>query len=197
MQNKPQVDTSHAKGEIQVPPVIAQAPTPQFYENPASWISLLALWVSYLNFRRTGRIAQATIFDKRFGDDLRSLSRKLERELKELNAFIYPSQKSIDDQKIELQSVRPKIEDVGHQIMGILRELDQARDIEGNDWLAQFERHSLKADEIFSGISGLSNAQDALFSSTVNKAREHWQTAIDQMRRRLEKTKIQRKILKS
>jgi hypothetical protein len=187
MQNKQPVVVKELRTESRVP---ENEVGPAFYEEGPFWISLIALAVSFLSFRRTGRIAQANIFDKRFGDDLRALSRKLERELKELNAFIYPSDMSVNEQKAELSGVVAKIEDTGHQIVGILRELDHSVEVGGNTWQRDFEAFTADASVIFDGISDLTNTQYALFSLTVKKARDRWQSAIDQMRRRLERAKI-------
>ncbi len=178
---------------------IAEQPAPEssatdgpFYEDVSVWISLLALVLSYFGYRRASKLERLNRFESRFGDDLRAHSRTLERQIKNLNAFIYPSDKSVEDQKAELLPIRIKIEDTSLIISGILRELDLSSDVKGESWQKDFDKFSQAALNVLDGIQNLANSQDVLFSGTVKKAHDQWQTAIDQMRRRIEKSTLKK-----
>ena len=190
MQNKP-LDAS--------PPTqiksntLQEPPEEPFYEDLSLWVAAVALIVSWLSFRRAGRIDQINRFDKRFGDEIRAATRKLERRLKDLNAFIYPSDKTVAEQKIEISEVLGGIDDANHDVVSLLRELDQSNDVTRNDWRKNFENFSLDASNILERIDSITNDQPPLFSATVKKSKDRWQTGIDLLRKNLERAKYRYK----
>lgn len=110
--------------------------------------------------------------------------------LTEVNAFIYPAEKTVLEQKKELQEVVSDIEDVSQSILGVLRELDNSQKVKGDKWQSDFESYTAEANAVFDGIQRLANSQDALFSHTVKKARGYWQAAIDNMRGKLDVVRL-------
>lgn len=190
MQNKPpvaltQVETSSS--------TLQEAPEEPFYEDFSLWVAIVALLVSWLSFRRAGRIDQINRFDKRFGDEIRAATRKLERKLKDLNAFIYPSEKSIAEQKLEIPDILGSIDDANHDVISLLRELDQSEDITRSDWRRNFEEFSIDASNILERVDTITNDQPALFAATIKKSKDRWQTGIDRLRKRLERAKYRYK----
>lgn len=161
-----------------------------FYSDASLWVAFAALVLSYLSYRKSQKRDRSDKFDKRYGDDIRNLGRKLERQLKELNAYIYPSEKTVSEQQAEIVSSRVAIEESLYSITSILREMDQAQDVSPSDWQSAFEAKTTKAMRMFEQLDNLADSERAVFSARVKKAKDQLQIGIDAMRRKLERAKL-------
>lgn len=159
------------------------APPYAIYLSIASLIvAALALLRALVTDRRARRIERDSRFEAAYGSHLRDELRTFQKRVSEFRIYTFPSGKSVDELKIEIDEFRIELEEDAFSLRTLLRELDQAKAVRQKGWERAFSNQTENAELRLQSMSHPSVATELEFAAKAEGARDAYQLAIDAIR---------------
>ena len=156
------------------------------------WMAVVALALSIISFCRTvlsdrkaSKHKVGQDFENKFGGEIRDRTRNLERSIKTLRAFSFPSGRDLKADINELQEKKIEWFDSVDELLSILREVDQCVDLKEPHWCDAFRAYSDEAEVTINGVSETKVTTDFALNSNASDAHSKYTSGIVMIRNRL------------
>ncbi len=166
-------------------------PVPQEYGATISSLSIVvaaaAFGVSLVSLLRSRKLERGARFEAAYGAPLRAELRTFQSIILKFRAFVFPAGKSVADLKIEIETLRIELEEASIKLAALLKELDMANSVANKNWSATFSNFSERAEEVMQAVAHPSVVAEMDFRAKVEKAQQHYQQSIDDIRAMLDR----------
>lgn len=149
-------------------------------------IAVIALIFSVASYRRSGRLEKSARFESSFGSAIRLQLRTFEDDLSKLDAFIFPSAKSVDESKKEIENIRSELEVSSNKVSRLLREIDISPNVRTKNLQTGFTGKISLAETAMQAIAHPSVQTDVQFRAAAALIRDRYQECVDGVRHWLE-----------